>query len=490
RSIEWLSGLLTAREQTWARLQQKFVGLQPPADTPKAALQTVAEAMRRDLVFDELIALLTPAEKLLLQRLTLEPRPLIIDGLYALWDESDHLPSAISHLTDYCLLETAHWPEADLPTYRLPPLVAELLEREPLREELQRDTHGRLGRYWRFAGEKFTRLISDDLAAFEHFALAGLQDDADEMLESLSGNFHGWQQFGRVVDLLLPFVQRRGETTPWWALNRLGMSLHSLGKFALALQYHLLAEKVVKSAKTRDEKKNLGATLNNIAAIAHASGDYATALKYLEESLKIRREIGDSGDYATALKYLEESLKIRREIGDRAGEGATLNNISQIYDARGDYATALKYLEESLKILREIGDRAGEGATLNNIAAIAHASGDYATALSYLEESLKILREIGDRAGMIPTLHNMAHIYLQNQQLQASLQAFGEALQLCHETNNAEGFFNVSLNLGNLLCQLGQKEQGLPLLEQALAVGQQIGHPQTSQVEALLRQFQ
>ncbi len=83
----------------------------------------------------------------------------------------------------------------------------------------------------------------------------------------------------------------------------------------------------------------------------------------------------------------------------------------------------------------------------------------------------------------------MAHIYLQNQQLQASLQAFGEALQLCHETNNAEGMFNVSLNLGSLLCQLGQKEQGLPLLEQALAMGQQLGHPQTSQVEALLRQF-
>ncbi len=91
---------------------------------------------------------------------------------------------------------------------------------------------------------------------------------------------------------------------------------------------------------------------------------------------------------------------------------------------------------------------------------------------------------------MIPTLHNMAHIYLQNQQLQASLQAFGDAFQLSHETNNAEGLFNVSRDLGSLLCQLDQKEQGLPLLQQALEIGQQLGHPQTSQVEALLRQFQ
>ncbi|MDZ7316819.1 MAG: tetratricopeptide repeat protein, partial [candidate division KSB1 bacterium] len=103
--------------------------------------------------------------------------------------------------------------------------------------------------------------------------------------------------------------------------------------------------------------------------------------------------------YDRALTQYQQGLTIRREIGDRAGEGATLNNISQIYDARGDYETALKYLSESLSIRREIGDRAGEGATLNNIGQIYTARGDYETALKYFSESLSILREIGDRAG-------------------------------------------------------------------------------------------
>jgi hypothetical protein len=35
----------------------------------------------------------------------------------------------------------------------------------------------------------------------------------------------------------------------------------------------------------------------------------------------------------------------KQEIGDKSGEGTTLNNISQIYDARGDYDTALSYLQ-------------------------------------------------------------------------------------------------------------------------------------------------
>jgi tetratricopeptide (TPR) repeat protein len=68
----------------------------------------------------------------------------------------------------------------------------------------------------------------------------------------------------------------------------------------------------------------------------------------------------------------------------KAGEGTTLNNISQIYYAQGDYTTALTYLTNSLAIHQEIGDKAGEGTTLNNIATIYHAQGDYTIALTLI----------------------------------------------------------------------------------------------------------
>ncbi|MEH6875859.1 MAG: CHAT domain-containing protein, partial [Candidatus Competibacter sp.] len=114
------------------------------------------------------------------------------------------------------------------------------------------------------------------------------------------------------------------------------------------------------------------------------------------------------GQYDEAKSFLEESLALCQAIGNRAGEGATLNNLSQIYKARGDYDTALRYLEESLAIRRAIGDRAGEGATLNNLSQIYKARGDYDTALRYLEESLAIRRAIGDRAGEGATLNNLS----------------------------------------------------------------------------------
>lgn len=57
------------------------------------------------------------------------------------------------------------------------------------------------------------------------------------------------------------------------------------------------------------------------------------------------------------------------EIGDRAGEGTTLNNISQIHKKRGDYDTALHYLEQSLKIRRQIGDTYGIAENLHHVEA-------------------------------------------------------------------------------------------------------------------------
>ena len=107
-----------------------------------------------------------------------------------------------------------------------------------------------------------------------------------------------------------------------------------------------------------------------------------------------------------------------------AGEGTTLNNIGQIYDARGDYESALDFLNRSLIICQDIGDVAGEGATLNNISQIYHARGDYESALDFLNRSLKISQDIGDVAGMCASLFNMGHIHLQNEEVEEAIGAW------------------------------------------------------------------
>ena len=101
-----------------------------------------------------------------------------------------------------------------------------------------------------------------------------------------------------------------------------------------------------------------------------------------------------TGDYETALSYLKQSLAIRQEIGDRSGEGTTLNNISQIYDARGDYETALSYLKQSLAIQQEIGDASGLCATLFNIGHIHWNNEEQTEALEAWLTVYKLARQI------------------------------------------------------------------------------------------------
>ena len=108
-----------------------------------------------------------------------------------------------------------------------------------------------------------------------------------------------------------------------------------------------------------------------------------------------------------------------------------MNNISLIYSAKSDYDTALRYLEQSLAIRQQIGDRSGEGTTLNNISQIYDAKGDYDTALRYLERSLAIQQQIGDIAGLAATLHNMGCIFWEQQHDAASAVAcFMQAYQI------------------------------------------------------------
>ena len=127
--------------------------------------------------------------------------------------------------------------------------------------------------------------------------------------------------------------------------------------------------------------------------------------------LQIASSEKSDGQLSKALDTLNTALELTREIKNRKFEGTTLNNISQIYDARGDYETALSYLNQSLAIRQEIGDKSGEGTTLNNMATTAHARGDYETALSYLNQSLAIRQDIGDKSGEATTLNNISQIF-------------------------------------------------------------------------------
>jgi serine/threonine protein kinase/tetratricopeptide (TPR) repeat protein len=122
----------------------------------------------------------------------------------------------------------------------------------------------------------------------------------------------------------------------------------------------------------------------------------AIQLENLEEKATILQAIGAAygrlNQQDEALRNYQESLAIKRRIGDKRGMAVSLNNIAQIQELSGDSGEALKGYQEALQLRREIGDKKGVGDTLIDLGDFYHDRGQYDQALRLFKESLQIQR--------------------------------------------------------------------------------------------------
>ena len=100
-------------------------------------------------------------------------------------------------------------------------------------------------------------------------------------------------------------------------------------------------------------------------------------------------------DYPAAQALHEESLAIRRELGDPRGIGVSLSNLGIVAYEQGDYSAARALQEESLAIFRELGDRRGIAASLNGLANVAFALAEPHRAARCWGAAERLREEIG-----------------------------------------------------------------------------------------------
>ena len=167
------------------------------------------------------------------------------------------------------------------------------------------------------------------------------------------------------------------------------------------------------------------AALNVAGTLAYIRSDYERAAALHQDSLTLRRELGDRSGIATSLHNLsrvrfyqgdreravalcEESLGLRRELDDKRGIAMSLNTLGVIARNRGDQTAARSLYEESLGLFRELGDQWGIGLLLNNLARVARDLGDWTWTADLCAESLALFREVGDRHGLAWVLSNLA----------------------------------------------------------------------------------
>ena len=202
------------------------------------------------------------------------------------------------------------------------------------------------------------------------------------------------------------------------ALNCAGALTSMQGETAHA---RVLYEESLAIRRELGDKSGIAISLNNLGLVAKDEGDYAHARILYEESLAIRRALGNKsgiansliglgnvaylqGDYAHTRALYEESLAIARALRNKTGMAHSLLGLGNVAQEQGDYGHARILYEESLAIARELGNKSGIAHSLGNLGSVVQAQGDHAAAFVLLEESLMIARELGDKGGIANSL--------------------------------------------------------------------------------------
>lgn len=250
-------------------------------------------------------------------------------------------------------------------------------------------------------------------------------------------------------------------------------------------------EKAVQIYTSIDDLEGLAKCNNAFGVLYYYKGDNKNALKYYQESLRIKEKLGeinndgllynigniysDTGEYKKALVNFEKALKINEDTDDSKGILNCLNSIGNVYYMQGNYPLALKYHNESLKVAKSANDSIGIfqsfintgnlyrmqnlndkalnyynkalaiesahyntrniTALKNNIAGIYYDDEDYVTAIAYFNESITLSREIEDNLNLATGLNGLGFIYLEMQEYLKAIDYFKEAQTLTLKNN-------------------------------------------------------
>ena len=175
-------------------------------------------------------------------------------------------------------------------------------------------------------------------------------------------------------------------------------------------------------------------------------------------------------NYSKALEYFEQSLEIKKEIGDRKGEAKTLGNIGVVYRDISHPGKAIEYFEKDLVISREIEDKRGEGHTLGNLGIAYRNLGEYEQALEFFEKSLEIKNEQGDRRREAQTLRSMGNVYSDLFDFQKALDYFNNSLTIYMEVGDKRGESQALGNIGVLLLRQKRNDEAEEYFHKALAI--------------------
>ena len=193
-----------------------------------------------------------------------------------------------------------------------------------------------------------------------------------------------------------------------------------------------------------------------------------------------------TGDYDQARAHLERSLSLYQRLGDGIREAWTQQSLAYLAKLQGRYADALGHNEQALRLLQAIGHEAAKAELLGDIAWDCALLGNYQRARAFCEQSLALIAKLGGREFEHTVWDALGYIEFHLGNFARAAVHLESALGLCRDHGDRLNEAQILAHLGDVRHAVGELPQAREAWLQALAIFDDIQHPDAGNVRAKL----
>jgi eukaryotic-like serine/threonine-protein kinase len=331
------------------------------------------------------------------------------------------------------------------------------------------------------------RLASDNQKAIEYYQqLAKASPEDTEIQLALGGIYDSMGSFDQAREHYNNVLQRDPQSPD--ALLALGRMLTRSGDPQGGLKYLNTAYNL---AVQNSNDRNKAAAQYGMGVAYDFLNKLDEALRSLQDSLTLRRKLGDERGGAASLNYIgvvqgeqgnskaadksfQEALNIQNKIGDKRGLGATLLDYGSFLDDHGNHEQALKLYQQSLQIQRDLNNNSMQARVLNNIGSVDYNIGRYEDALIYFQRALELREKAKVPGDIVEVLNNLGETSKSMGQYDQAISQYMRALDLRRNMGDKRGAAIESYGIGTVFEFQGRFGAAVNSKQEALKVFEEL----------------
>jgi nephrocystin-3 len=194
------------------------------------------------------------------------------------------------------------------------------------------------------------------------------------------------------------------------------------------------ADSLAKFEETQQlEEKLLSYVLNHLGMFFDKAGYFSAAIPFLRRALEIDEKIDSTGSFFKRILAIIKKI-LGKEHPDTA---SSLNNLAGLLDAKGDYDSAEPLYQRALSINEKVlgPEHPYTAKSMNNLAALYDAKGDYDSAEPLYQRALSIIEKVlgPEHPDTALSLNNLAGLYYAKGDYDSAEPLLKRALDICEK---------------------------------------------------------